>query len=433
MLVLLFFSFLILFTFLIRNHPERGLYLILALLPTYQIRLNVFGLPTTLLEGMIVILFIVWIFPYIKNFNFSWQKLINSFKNKVENPIPKTIAYPTIVILITSWLSVYVGRDFVSALGIWKAYFFEAIIFFIICIYLLSQKKYQQAVLALGALAIINGFVAGYQYFSGELILNPFWAQEISRRSVGLFSYPNANSLLIAPLIPIFIGQLVSLFKEKRKVLAGYYILVVIFSLATIFWVKSFGAVVALATSTIIFLVYYKKTRLISLLFILAFSLSIPFTPIKTRIEKVFISTHEIRLPMNPSSWQIRAQQWRETWEVLKQSPVLGGGLNNYKSAVKPFHINKHIEIFLYPHNIFLNFWTEIGLIGLIGFLWLILAFFKLFIETYSRNKILTLSIALAMITLLVHGLVDVPYFKNDLALLFWFIIAGIVIIKNDK
>lgn len=433
MFACLFFSFLILFTLLIRNHPERGLYLILLLLPTYQIRFNFFGLPTTLLEWMIIILTLAWLIPYLKNFSFSWQQLKNGFKNKLNNPIPRFIAYPIILILVSSWINVYVGNNHISALGIWKAYFFEAIIFFIVSVYLLTQKKYQRAILFIAGLAIINGVVAGYQFFSGELILNPFWAQEAGRRSVGLFSYPNANSLLIAPLVPIFIGQLINSFKEKKFLITSFYFLACCLSLATIFWVKSAGAIIALLFSAIIFLIYWQKTRLITLILILLFSLTIPVNPVRNQIEKIFISTHEIRLPMNPSSWQIRAQQWRETWSLIKQSPMFGAGLGQYQTAVKPLHINKHIEIFLYPHNIFLNFWTEIGLLGLIGFLWLILAFFKLCVKTCSTSRILTLSLSLAMITLLVHGLVDVPYFKNDLALLFWFIVAGPLIVYKEK
>ncbi len=77
-----------------------------------------------------------------------------------------------------------------------------------------------------------------------------------------------------------------------------------------------------------------------------------------------------------------------------------------------------------------LNFWSEIGLLGLFAFAWLIFAFFR---TTFPSLKIregrvgyesITIAATAAMITLLVHGLVDVPYFKNDLAILFWVIYA---------
>jgi hypothetical protein len=40
------------------------------------------------------------------------------------------------------------------------------------------------------------------------------------------------------------------------------------------------------------------------------------------------------------------------------------------------------------------------------------------------------LGVACAFLTIIIHGLVDVPYFKNDLAVFFWVLLA-IVGISN--
>lgn len=39
-------------------------------------------------------------------------------------------------------------------------------------------------------------------------------------------------------------------------------------------------------------------------------------------------------------------------------------------------------------------------------------------------NKYLNIGLISAMIVIIVHGLVDVPYFKNDLAVMFWLFLA---------
>jgi len=173
-------------------------------------------------------------------------------------------------------------------------------------------------------------------------------------------------------------------------------------------------------------------------------------------------------------SGEIRKQQWRETWEMLTASPAnfaLGAGLGGYQSAVAPFHqagifFNKDqdpdfrrkivifddrykaehwqpVEVYLYPHNIFLNFWTELGLAGLLLFIWIMvksikvliadirypmsdkISTFKLQITNLAsgQDKYLKLGLLGALVVIIVHGLVDVPYFKNDLSLLFWLII----------
>ncbi|MEK7189701.1 MAG: O-antigen ligase family protein, partial [Patescibacteria group bacterium] len=102
---------------------------------------------------------------------------------------------------------------------------------------------------------------------------------------------------------------------------------------------------------------------------------------------------------------------------MLKTNPILGAGLANYQTAVRPWHILRWAEIYLYPHNVFITFWSETGLFGLIAFLWLIILFFKKTIANHTRlSKILIAS----MIIILIHGIVDVPYFKNDLSVIFW-------------
>ena len=83
--------------------------------------------------------------------------------------------------------------------------------------------------------------------------------------------------------------------------------------------------------------------------------------------------------------------------------------------------------MFQYPHTIVLNFWSELGLAGLALFIVIVWQFFrtlrKACYDDPSRHAF-TVALSAAMIVMLVHGLVDVPYFKNDLAMLFWLLVA---------
>ena len=98
-------------------------------------------------------------------------------------------------------------------------------------------------------------------------------------------------------------------------------------------------------------------------------------------------------------------------------------------------------EIYMYPHNIFLNFWSELGIVGALLFCWIIAKFLwqsgKLFLlEKDNNNRFIALGLLTSMIVLVVHGLVDVPYFKNDLSALFWISIAmlgGLTLKQNEK
>ena len=47
-----------------------------------------------------------------------------------------------------------------------------------------------------------------------------------------------------------------------------------------------------------------------------------------------------------------------------------------------------------------------------------------------SKERYVILGLMGAMVTIIVHGLVDVPYFKNDLSVLFWILIAMLSLIS---
>jgi O-antigen ligase len=83
----------------------------------------------------------------------------------------------------------------------------------------------------------------------------------------------------------------------------------------------------------------------------------------------------------------------------------------------------------MYPHNIFLNFWSELGILGALLFCWIIAKFLwqsSRFFWTQKDNpeRYIALGLMTSMIVIVIHGLVDVPYFKNDLSVLFWISIA---------
>ena len=96
-----------------------------------------------------------------------------------------------------------------------------------------------------------------------------------------------------------------------------------------------------------------------------------------------------------------------------------GTGLAGFAQAFESFRPAGYTEKLIYPHNIFLNFWTETGLPGLLAVLWIMVLAIKHGLKKPSL-------FALALLPILIHGLVDVPYLKNDLAMLTWIILAGL-------
>ncbi|MBU1130873.1 O-antigen ligase family protein [Patescibacteria group bacterium] len=460
MLYLLIIIFYLLFTWVSHRDIRWGIYLTLLFLPSYLIRFQILGMPATLLEGMIWLLFIVWLLKLRQEKGLTlnpvkWVKNIlnpQSLILKEQNPIPRFFRLPMILFLAAATISAFVSPQLQAALGIWKAYFVEALMFFIIFIYnIRTSAQVKQVIRILGVLTIVIGLFAIYQKLTGDLIPHPYWAAEATRRVTTFFGYPNANALLIAPVLMLTIGNLLT---DKKFKLIVINLLVLILGILTILWAGSTGALLGIAAGLICFLLFCKKTRIITIA-VLAIVLIVSFTqlPAADYLKQTAGSLVYTDLPLVPSDVQIRYQQWKETLTMLKDTPIFGAGLNGYQTLMIPYHQFWHIEIFLYPHNFFLNFWSETGLLGLISIIWILVSFFiisfkfsvfnlksiknlKLKTENYNQSftyQILTITTSCAMITLLVHGLVDVPYFKNDLAILFWIIIGIIIILYNER
>jgi O-antigen ligase len=128
----------------------------------------------------------------------------------------------------------------------------------------------------------------------------------------------------------------------------------------------------------------------------------------------------------------VRVQLWQAAVELGWDSPLLGIGLDNFlyrypgvMAPGTPFEPNLS-----HPHNLVLQFWLELGLLGLAALVWLLWRFMQL---AWPRAKDATgppLERALAigalgsMTDFVAHGLVDNSYFLPDMAVIFWLTLA---------
>ncbi|MBU2214766.1 hypothetical protein KKA83_02425, partial [Patescibacteria group bacterium] len=122
-MLILFFT--IFFLILSWRRLDLAMMLLIIALPSYLIRFNIFGIPTTLLEIMILSAFFVW---FIKNFNLVKNNFFNNFKkqnNKIKIRYP--FDFEIILLLLISFMAIGTASFNLNSLGIWKAYFFEPI------------------------------------------------------------------------------------------------------------------------------------------------------------------------------------------------------------------------------------------------------------------------------------------------------------------
>jgi O-antigen ligase len=453
-LIILFFCF---FVCLAWRNLIWATAFVVAFLPSYLIRFNLGPIPLTLLEGMILILFITW---SIKSLRARPTKLAEPnksasiFQNYGIASTLKRLAttgwwWTILLWLAVATISMFVSPDLRAAAGIWKAYFIEPILFFIVFVSVIKEKKDLELIFyALGFSALYISAFAIYQKFTGIAIPNPIWQAAETRRVTSFYGYPNAVGLYLAPIVTLYVGWLFNkilntkyeIQNAKKLLTVIYQLLIISLSIFSIIFARSEGAYAGILVGLIFLGLMIKKLRwptVMATILLVILILSVP--QFKNYVWQ--------QISFQNDSGKVRLIMWQETWQMLKDRPILGAGLAGYQQTFVPYHKAKYIEIYLYPHNLFLNFWSELGLAGLFIFLFIVFQFFKLGFKDLIRNwkleignykerkigKTLLLTSMATMITIIIHGLVDVPYFKNDLSILFWLLIAASIVLKNNK
>lgn len=371
-----------------------AVFLFLAALPTYLLRLEIFGLPTTVLELMFGILTIGW--------------LIKLLKEKTKLSFVKPWLWPITLLLIAGIVGVMVAPDKMAALGVFKAYLLEPIIFFFVLYTTLKQTNDTEEALSflgLGALAV--ALFAIYQRFTGQAIPIPW---DIEQRVTSVFPYPNAVGLYLGPIIILGACALWRSFRTKIYPRVWFWLLIVGASMAATVFSRTEAAWTALAVTLVLTGLFIKRWRRPTLVILTLVIVLIILTP-----------TVHSKLLLQDYSGAVRLKQWEESINMLKDNWLFGAGLSGYPIALQPYHMRQEIEIFQYPHNLVLNIWSELGVLGLIAAGWLAILSIKTFRRARKNQpplNWLAFAATAALLEMTIHGLVDVPFFKNDLAML---------------
>lgn len=396
---------------------QRAVILVAALSPTYLIRFKIFGIPSTVFELCIIGLCVGTLFAARdKNIRREYFEKIRA--------IPKSLIALSVLFFLAGTLSVFVAPNLVSAVGIWRAYILEAMVVgFIAWLHIKSFVEFRALALALSIAAAIAAGYAIVQKFTGWGIPNPFWQAAATRRVTSFFGYPNGIALYLEVIIPFLI---VGFLLAEKKLIRLWYVFVTIAALLAILFAESSGAFAALALTAGAALVVWKKTRWWAVGAGIICAVAIILSPMRKPFQDEFL--------LQGFSGKLRTQMWSETLTMLKPRWVQGAGLTGYQERVAPYHVFKWAEIYLYPHNLVLTLWSELGMLGLIsfGYIFGILGFWMTRSLKSRDFEVRVWSGALlAMLGIIfIHGLVDIPYFRNDLAAFFWVCVALVLQIR---
>ncbi|PIY93356.1 MAG: hypothetical protein COY69_02070, partial [Candidatus Magasanikbacteria bacterium CG_4_10_14_0_8_um_filter_32_14] len=119
---ILIITYLVLFSILTWRRFDYALFLFFVLLPSYIIRFQIGSLPTTLLELQFAIIFILGITKFYKQIFIQLNYYFKKYR---------WFFFFLLLFIIASTISIFTSSDTRGALGEWKAFYVEPILFFL--------------------------------------------------------------------------------------------------------------------------------------------------------------------------------------------------------------------------------------------------------------------------------------------------------------
>ncbi|HEV3231871.1 MAG TPA: O-antigen ligase family protein [Candidatus Dormibacteraeota bacterium] len=371
-----------------------------ALSFAYVLRATVLGVPTTALEICLVATLIAYV--------------VEKRRAGEPFPDPRRLPYcwPVALLLVAATISVLVAPDRRAAAGIWKAYFVEpALIAYVLADALRARRDLEKLVAAFffGAIAVAVLNILTFLFVLGT---NPTGIVE--HPPVMIYFTPNATGLFLGPLLAIA-AALLFFGRGQERGRSAVFIAVALPAFVLSF---SRGAWLGLLVALVFLALQTRRRWLAAGIVVAGGAASLLVPAVRRRVA------HELSTNDPNNSVNSRVTLWKATFRMMAHGlhPVLGTGLSGFKAAMAAVkESTPYREDLIYPHNLYLDFWTETGLLGLAAFVWLSVEWVRRTVATVRAATDLRpyyLGLAAASVTILVHGLLDVPFFKNDLAFL---------------
>lgn len=375
---------------------EYGVAAVVLLWPAYLLRTTIFGIPTTALELSIYALVVGWIVMSLNQKSFARPQL------------PRNI-----LIFVGLWALAWIAatifsQDRQASLGALKAWLVDPLLFGYVVLAIIGTAR--QRTILLQSVSLSGAMVA----LAG--IAQLIWFRDtLQDNRLSSFFHPVANyaAMFLGPILILTVGWL--LWKQLSR---WWWIAVVVMAAALILTV-SFGGYLAVGVGAFILWWRWPNRRAKGLAMIIAavaILLGIFVLSKTPYLAEKFTSSDR-------SSALVRTQIWRTSVEMIKDRPFFGVGPNAfepiYRATIPKLYWPPLEWLVSQPHQLYLALWLETGLLGLIVFFGLMTLWIKRVWRMARTGDEIAVTALAAMLAILAHGLVDTPYFKNDLALIF--------------
>jgi putative inorganic carbon (hco3(-)) transporter len=272
-------------------------------------------------------------------------------------------------------------------------------------------------------------YVMGFTCING--IFQDIWGFDLLRhrridtldylhRISASFVHPNDFGAFLITFLPVAIAAFLAEHARKKKLFFGSICLLGIYCLLR---TSSRGAWLGLFVGMALYLFFYNRKILLLLPVIAAlFVLSSP-----SGIDRIsgFFSLEKNTV------WE-RMQLWKGAWNMIREHPVLGFGINTFSQYFGTYKPVDYPDI-RYAHNSYLQMWSEIGLIGLMAFFAVLSVVFRMALRNMASALkagplgYMLLGLTAGFTGFLIQSAFDTNLYSLVLITLFWVVSACIV------
>jgi len=299
--------------------------------------------------------------------------------------------------LFTSLLCVSIVFSGDKLKSLEEFYKYAAALLLFLIVISLAQKDKLILIRTMLFSGLIISLLAIYQYFFGIRHTLDYMLKNNITTAFAM-DFLQAKRIFFPFVTPNILGGYLGMLLPLSFIYKDKYFFILPLATA-ILLTKSIGALFSILAGIIVYLCLQKKLDKKRIIFLLLLSMAIGLI--------FFLRCANTKEHLQPLfSLSARMNYWKDALRIIIQYPLSGLGIGNFNLIESR-----------YAHNSYLQLCAEIGILGLICFIWLIA---KIIMAGFKNEAVYKTAVFAAILIFLIHNLFDFSFFLPEVSLIWW-------------
>lgn len=428
-LILTIAALIVLFV-VVYNHIKLGLALTIFWSPFFLFPVELYRFAFPMAEIMILLTSVAWGLHLLADWGRSSERysLISSLTAWRIKLTP--LDFGIVIWLALGFLSLSWTTLLPQAITDLRVMMVEPALFYVILrTARLDKKSLLQLVDALLLAGIVVSLVGFWLYIQGEATIT---AEEGVRRLASVYGSPNNVGLFLGRCIPFALAFILVRVDRPRRLLALAGLMIM--SVAAILSQSAGALFIGIPVSVVAVLLLVRGRRA---LLPISGLIGAGFAVVALALQSPRFAR---LLDFSSGTNFARIRVWQSALNMLRDHPITGIGLDQFLYQFRGRYILPDAwqePNLSHPHNVILDFWLRMGILGTLNFVWIQIAFWRASRHVCTERDPFTFALIAgamgSMINLLAHGLVDNSVYVQDLAFVFVLLLGLAAQLQNTS